>query len=104
MRWLRVLGIYALLSGLLAGLMLLQAFPARPETPLDWILLFVLALPLTLAGEWAGDKLLNNKFGRYIDAKTKEQRISFVRIIFALGVYVGAIAAVIVLYRAWQNL
>lgn len=57
-----------------------------------------------MAGEWAGDKLLNNKLGRYIDDKTKEQRISFVRIIFTLGVYLGAIAAVIVLYRAWQNL
>jgi putative copper export protein len=104
MRWLRVLGIYALLSGLLAGLMLLQAFPARPETPLGWILLFVLALPLALAGEWAGDKLLNNKLGRYVDDKAKEQRISIVRIIFALGVYLGAIAAVIALYRVWQNL
>lgn len=104
MRWLRVLGIYALVSGLLAGLMLLQAFPARPETAIGWILLFVLALPLTLAGEWAGDKLLNNKLGRYVDDKTKGQRVSFVRIIFGLGVYLGAIAATIVLYRAWQSL
>lgn len=104
MRLLKVLGVYALLSAVLGGLLLFQAFPARPETPTGWILLFALALPITLVGEWVGDKLLNNRLGRHVDETTRNRRVSIVRILFALGVSLAAMALIVVLYRLFQNL
>ena len=103
MHWLRFLGIYALLSALLGGLLLLQAFPFRPQTATGWTLLFALALPITLVGELAANKLLNNRVGRFVEEETKEQRLSSVRILFVLLMSLSAMVVISGLYRIWLN-
>jgi hypothetical protein len=46
MKLLRYSGLYLSLSPILAGVVLLQAFPWHPHSELGWVLLFVIPLPV----------------------------------------------------------
>ena len=65
---LRLVGVYLLASLIYAGFALLSAFPYHPHTAWGWVLLFLLAFPLWLVGEWLGHVLIGNRFARVIDS------------------------------------
>lgn len=87
-----------------AVLWLVFAFPWHPKSPLGWALLFLLALPMTLAGEFVGDKLLNSRPGRYVEKKTKHKSFSCLRIVYVLAVSLTAISAVVGFVLLWKGL
>lgn len=77
---------YLAASALLGVLVLLQFYPARPDTWLGWGLLFVLALPLTLAAEFLGTLVFRNPLSQAVERRTREHRFSWLRVITGLWV------------------
>lgn len=58
----RRLSLLLLLEALAVGALLLSLYPYRPATPAGWALLALLALPLLLAVELWGERLLGASF------------------------------------------
>lgn len=100
----RYLLAYLAVSAFLVGLLLLQLFPYRPETIAGWVLLFVLALPITLIGEAIGSWLFSNHLARTVDERTKAQSFSWFRIAYGLATYLIMIAIVGVALVFWKLL
>ena len=61
-------------------------FPNHPKTVTGWALLFVLALPLTLAGELVGEFLWRNRIAHAIAARSSGSSLSFLRLGYAFAV------------------
>lgn len=80
------------------GLMgLAAAWPDIPSTPLAWLALSALAVPVWLAAEFCGHLLWKNRVARFVDEATKTQSFSLVRIAYgvlsillAIGLVAGA--------------
>ena len=93
---LRAVGIYLLASVICAGFALLVAIPYHPRTMWGWLLLFLLALPLWLIGEWLGRLIFTNKLAHAIDSQS-DNRGWWFRALYLFLVAVlafGAFAAV----------
>lgn len=89
---------YLALSLVLGLIGLAAAYPEIPSTPLAWIALFALAVPVWLAAEFCGHLLWKNRVARFVDEATKTQSFSLVRIAYgvlaillAIGLVAGAI-------------
>jgi hypothetical protein len=80
----------------------LDLIPKRPHHPtsiLEWVLLFSIALPVTLLGEWLGDGLMDNPLTVRIERKTRSSKLSGARIAYFVAMLVLlAICAVALLY------
>lgn len=85
-RALLLLAAYLAASALLGVLVLLQFYPARPDTWLGWGLLFVVALPLTLAAEFLGALVFRNPLSQAVERRTRGHRFSWLRVLTGLGV------------------
>lgn len=80
----RFIGIYIGLSVLLGLTWVLFSYPNVPSTRGEWLKVFLLALPLQLAGELLGGLLWNNKASRLVERKTAAASFSFVRILYGV--------------------
>ena len=83
----------ALLSALALGI---DSWPHLPRTPLEWALLLLIALPVSVLGDWLTDGALS----RILERRSRSTgSFSFLRIGQHLALYVlFAIASVEVLY------
>lgn len=73
--------------------MLLSVFPRHPQTFKGWVWLFVLALPITLLGEFLGDRLWKNRLAQTIEQRTANQTLSLLRIAYGLAVMLFVLVA-----------
>ena len=65
----------------------------------EWVLLFAIALPVTLLGEWLGDGLMDNPLTVRIEHKTRNSKLSGARVAYFVAMLVLlAICAVALLY------
>jgi len=100
---LRLAAIYLALSLRLAALALLQVVPWRPASWLGWTALLLLALPLSLLGEYVGQLLWTNRMSRSIEERTRGQAFSWARVAYALVVMVVVLGALIAATVAWRS-
>jgi hypothetical protein len=91
---LRFVAAYVLLSAVLGGLALLQSFPARPSSWVGWLLLFALALPVTIAAEFVGELVFRNPVSQAVERRTKHKGFSSLRVLAGLVVMLVVFAAV----------
>jgi hypothetical protein len=64
--------------------LLIYCFPSYPKSLLGWILLFIFALPITVAGEWMGGLITENRLAQKIENETTSEPVSIVRMIYLL--------------------
>jgi hypothetical protein len=94
--------VYLILSALLTAALLLGMFPKYPETLIDWMLLFLLAIPIVLVGELLGEFLFRNRLTKAVEHRTQATPFSWLRILYVLGVTITAIATVLLIATAWR--
>ena len=80
----KMIALYIGLSVIAAIGVLIGVFPKHPTTVNGWMLLLVLALPLTIAGELVGEVIWRNRLARAIETNTKDQSLSGLRMLYAL--------------------
>jgi hypothetical protein len=80
----KFIGLYIGLSVFLGLTWAVFSYPDLPSTGTQWLMVFLLALPLQLAGEFLGELLWNNKLSRFVDRKTAAASLSFVRILYGV--------------------
>jgi hypothetical protein len=83
-RLLRFVAIYLLVAGAAAVLLLIPLWPWRPSSTQGWALYALLALPIVIAGEWIGDRVLDNRLSRAVDRATRQHQFSWFRIAYLL--------------------
>lgn len=80
----KLITIYIGLSVFLGLLWAILSYPNLPSTPVEWVWVFALALPLQLAGEFLGEILWKNKVTQLVAQKTAEKSVSLLRIFYLL--------------------
>src|SRR5450830_492134 len=81
-RFLRFVAAYVALTVAASFGMLILAFPSHPKTSMDWVWLFALALPVTLAGELVGQFIFHNRIAKYIEKRSADRSLSWLRICY----------------------
>lgn len=89
-RWVRLLPVVACLWLLIADFLLLQFWPAIPESKTQWALFIAFGPPLYLLGEFISEKLFSSKRGYGI----APPGFSFTRVFLAFPVALVFLAAV----------
>jgi hypothetical protein len=96
---LRYIAVYLIVSLLAALALLVDTWPHYPRSLRSWALLLVIALPVTVLGDWLSDSALSNSLSLAIETRTRGARVSWLRIGYYLALYVlFAICAVAALY------
>jgi hypothetical protein len=90
-RLLRFVAIYLLVAGAAALLLLIPLWPWRSSSPQGWALYAILALPIMIAGEWIGDKVLHNRLSRAVDRATRQRQFSWFRIGYLIALTLALI-------------
>jgi hypothetical protein len=85
---LRFICIYSAVSLIAAIGLLVDTWPRYPTSPIEWGLLLVIALPVTVLGEWLVDGTRKNSLSRAIENKTRAARFAWLRIGYHLALYV----------------
>lgn len=80
----KIIGIYIGLSVFTGLFWMVFSYPDPPSTAGRWLLIFSLALPLQLAGEFIGELLWNNKAIRLLEQKTAAKSFSLLRISYGV--------------------
>jgi hypothetical protein len=83
------------------GLLLVDVWPWHPISWHAWLLLVVLALPVLIAGEWLGEKMLTNPLSRSVDRATAESSFSWLRIAYLLAVLVFVLGVLAIMRHLW---
>jgi hypothetical protein len=100
---LKFIGIYLALA-LAAGVMaLLQLWPWQPKTAIGWGALLILALPVTVAGEWIGQRIFNKRVSDSLGASAEPGSIAWMRVAYGVAVVVVIAAAVGAIYVAVEG-
>ena len=97
MRALRNLLTSPLVGLVAAGILLVDVWPWHPHSWHTWFLFVILALPISIAGEWVGEKILTNSLSRSVDQATAKRSFSWLRVayLFALAALaLGTLAVV----------
>lgn len=95
----RYIAVYLIVSLLAALALLVDTWPHYPRSLRPWALLLLIALPVTVLGDWLSDSALSHSLSLAIEARTKGSRISWLRVGYYLALYVlFAICAVAALY------
>ena len=98
---LRFTRVYLIVSLFAAAALLVDTWPQHPKSLLHWALLFLIALPVTVLGEWLTDGLVNNPVSAIIERGTHRSGFSWTRIAYYLAMYIFfALAAVALFYWA----
>ena len=72
-----------------AGIALLaDTWPYHPTSLLAWSFLFVVAVPVTVIGEWLAEGVLNNPVSAIVERRTRQTTFSWTRVVYYLAVYV----------------
>ncbi|MDP2239758.1 MAG: hypothetical protein Q8K18_06285 [Burkholderiales bacterium] len=82
-RFLKIAGIYVVMSAVAAVGVLIGIFPKHPNTINGWLLLLALALPLTIAGELVGEFIWRNRVAQAVETNTAGRSLSGLRIVYA---------------------
>ena len=96
--------IYLVLSLFAATASLVETWPLRPHSPVQWILLFVIALPVTALAEWLSDRALHNPLSRTVEARTRGSRFSWLRIAYVLAMYILFATCIVAIFCWLQSL
>lgn len=99
----RFVASYLVLSAVLLGLTLVQAFPARPTSAVGWVALLVLIIPITCACELLGEFLFRNRLSQSVERHTRHSSFSWLRIGYVLLLALVVCAAVVALIQ-WISL
>lgn len=91
-RILRVLGLYFAFSAVFGAGWLLESYPEHPRAPMAWVILFALAVPVTLIAEFVGHSLFRNPIARGVERRTRGKTISMQRMGYMLCAILGLIA------------
>jgi len=78
--------LYLVLSTIAVVVLLAGAFPYHPKTLTGWALLFALALPLTLIGEFVGEFFWRNRIAGAMVARSSGNSLSLLRMSYAFVV------------------
>jgi len=78
--------LYLAVSTVAVLALLVGVFPYHPKTITEWALIFVLALPLTLAGELVGEFFWRNRITQAIAARSSGSSLSLLRLGYAFAV------------------
>ncbi len=101
---LKIVAIYLGLSFILVLIWTVFSYPNIATDPVEWLWLFALAIPIQMAGEFAGQLFFNNRFTRALELRTAGQRFSWLRVGFGLVMIPAALFAIAVLAHAWAIL
>jgi hypothetical protein len=97
---LRFIGIYLALALVVGVLALLQLWPWQPKTVVGWGALLILALPVTVAGEWIGQRIFNRRMSDSLGASAEPGSIAWMRVAYGVAVVAAIAAAVGAIYVA----
>jgi len=89
------LSIYLAVSLVIAVGCLIICYPWHPITVIGWILLFLLATPVTLIGQYIGELLTSDKISNKIDPS--KSLVSSERIVYLLIVSIAFICLIALL-------
>ena len=98
--FLRLTGLYLGITGVSAAALLLQFWPYWPLSWQGWTVFLLAALPVTLIGEYFGERLLQNRVSAAVERRTAASTFSWLRIgyllllmllICALGILISAL-------------
>jgi hypothetical protein len=90
---------YLLVAAFAAAALLVDTWPRYPRSVFAWILLLVIALPVTFFGDWLTDQALSTPMSILIDGRPRGVRLTWLRILYYLACYVlFGICTVTVLY------
>jgi hypothetical protein len=98
-RFLTIVSAWVVLSVIVAAGFLLSFWPHHPHSPLGWLLLVLIALPLAALGEFLGDRFIfHSDLGASLSSLGSGLVPSFVRVLYVLIVFLtlAAIAGLIV--------
>ncbi len=93
------LAAYVLASLVLGAVLVLQSYPSAPQSVVQWGVLFVLAIPLTLLGEAIGELLFRNSLTRAVDKATERKTFSWLRIGYMLVLALTVVALMWALHQ-----
>jgi hypothetical protein len=98
-RALRFIATYLSVSVLACAALLVDTWPLYPRSILEWALLLVIALPVTVLGDWLSDQALSSAFSLPRRNRTKGPERSWLRIAYQVALYIlFAICTVAVFY------
>ncbi|HEY4771433.1 MAG TPA: hypothetical protein VIH50_00235 [Steroidobacteraceae bacterium] len=100
---LRFLGIYLTINAIAAVGLLLTLWPYRAASSSGWILLFVIALPVTALGEWLGESFLKNRMSLAVERATQRSNFSWIRIAYVLAMALIVILIVTFIGSHWTH-
>lgn len=93
----RFAGVYLAVSTFAGIALLADTWPLYPRSSVEWILLFVIALPVTVLGEWLAEGLTSNPLSAKVERSRRRVGFSWARVGYYLATYVlfGLCAAAI---------
>lgn len=91
-RILQFLAAYVLASLVLGGILVLQSYPSKPQSLLQWGVVCALAIPLTLLGDAIGELLFRNRLTRAVDKATEGRNFSWLRLGYMLVLALAVVA------------
>jgi len=100
---LRFLCLYLAINAIAATALLITLWPYRPQSSRGWILLFVIALPVTAIGEWLGESLLKNRMSLAVERATQRSDFSWIRITYVLAMALVVILLVTFIASYWPH-
>jgi hypothetical protein len=78
-RLLRIVVTCLLVAAIATVLLIFDLWPWHPSSPLGWNLFAVSALPILIAGEWVGEKIVDNPVSKGVDRSNDAQSHSHTR-------------------------
>jgi hypothetical protein len=103
MRLLRILCTYLLVAATAVVLLLIDLWPWRPSSRFGWLVLALLALPILIAGDWVGDKLLGNPVSHAVDRSTARIELSWLRVAYLLTLVLVLIVTALLFGYFWSR-
>ena len=98
-RILKFAAIYLIVSVFSAVALLIDTWPLYPRSVVQWLVLLIIALPVTVLGEWLSDGALHSSLSLAVDARTRRSQISWLRTGYVLALYLlFAMCAVAIFY------
>ena len=84
---------YLVASSLVAALSLLEIYPWHPTTWIGWLILYSLALPVYMLGEYWSGRMLSEERALRISPNTT--RVSIKRVLYALAMFLVTLTFVL---------
>lgn len=85
---LRFVMVYLIVSAFASIALLADTWPYHPTSLPAWSFLFVVAIPVTVVGEWLAEGVLNNPVSASVERRTRQTAFSWTRVAYYLAVYV----------------